>query len=104
MFSFLPTSFHIRRYTLLDVGEIIKEVLSIPEDMLQEVRRLRQENARQRRMLDQGNADKQLQVQKERLEYKHRCEIEKLEQDRDRLIDHLVRLQMSIPSRSGIRE
>jgi len=93
-----------KAYTLLDVGEIIKEVPSIPEDLLQEVRRLRQENVRLRRIVDQGNVAERLQVQKEHLEYKHRYQMEKLEQERDRLIDHLVRLQMSSPSRSSVSD
>jgi regulator of replication initiation timing len=93
-----------KAYTLLDVGEIIKEVPSIPDDLLQEVRRLRQENVRLRRIVDQGNVAERLQVQKEQLEYKHRYQMEKLEQERDRLIDHLVRLQMSSPSRSSVSD
>lgn len=93
-----------KAYMLLDASAKIKEIPSISEDLLQEVRRLRQENARLRRIVDQGNAENLLQVQKEHLEHKHRCEIEKLEQDRDRLIDQLVRLQMSIPSQSGVRD
>jgi SOS-response transcriptional repressor LexA len=70
------------------------EVAAVPDYLVDEMRRLRTENAHFRGLQLNSSVIKQLQAQREHLERKYRTQIDQLEQERDRLIDDLVRLQM----------
>lgn len=84
-----------RARSYLDIDDKdVKEASPCPDHILKELHRLRTENAKLRRLKMSSTVLEQLDAQREQLERKHRKRIAELEQDRDQLVDALVRLQM----------
>jgi uncharacterized protein YdcH (DUF465 family) len=72
----------------------IDDVISLPKHISEELLRLRSENARFKRLKQYGAVTKQIDTQRAHIERKYQERIRQLENERDRLIDEIVRLQM----------